>query len=595
MIRETNLLPMRTLLIACTAALWLTGCATYSQPPLAGHPSLPVRSLLTPEEMAPAPEEQSPHPTAFSRDVLARLLTAEFAAQHEDYATLLRYYREVAEETHDSEVIVRAVRIAQFVKDEEALTSLALLWAQNEPGSIEARQLAAFQLIKAQKYEDAVAQMEAIMDLGGASRFDRLALHARNLEPEDQKRLEELYRQLHERHPDAHEVTLGYAMLLELTNQPERALALTRELVRSEKAASHEQLQTLHARLLDAVEGTEASLAYLADMTRRYPDNLMLGSQYARTLIKAERLDDAMAEYERLLSLNPDASHLKLSHALVALQAEKFDVAREELQSLVQTNAHKNEALFFLGRLADMEKNTDEAIRYYLSVRQGGRFFNALGRAGYLLVENGREDEAIAAFNSARNQYPDQASQLWDIQINIWLRLNRLEKALEFAEQAIEDNPDDIQLRYARAMLNDRLGNYEALEADLRYILEVEPDNAVALNALGYSYANRNIRLLEAYDLITRALELDPDNAPAMDSMGWVKYRLGETDEALKWIERAWAKMKDPEIAAHLGELLWLKGDTERARQIWQEGLSLEADHPVIMETLHRLGAELPQ
>ncbi|WP_369601494.1 tetratricopeptide repeat protein [Hahella sp. SMD15-11] len=576
----------RLALAQAALALLLAGCSTL-QPYSATQATPVMKSLLTPEEMAPPPEEQSPHPTAFRRDVLARLLVAEFAAQQEDYATLLRNYREVAVDTQDPGVIERAVRIAQFVKDEEALTELALLWAKNEPANVEAHQLAAFQLIKAKRYQEAIAQMEAVMGLGGASRFDRLALHAQNLNEEERHQLTELYRQLMTRHPDEDEIAYGYALLLEMDGQLDAALAITTDLIRH---SDDENILALHARML-ANKDLEQGLAFLQQATREQPESLILGTLHARMLIKAEKLEDAMSEYERLMALQPEASHLRLSHALVALEARKYDIARSELEALVRDNKHQNEAQFFLGRLADLQNRTDEAIQHYLAVRQGGRYFDALGRAAYLLLSEGRNAEAQAAFDDARNQYPDQAAQLWDIQINVWMQAKHEEEALRLADQAISEYPDDIQLRYARAMLNDRLGNAEAMEEDLRYILELEPDNATAMNALGYSWANRNVRLAEARDLIARALELDPDNPAIMDSMGWVLYRLGDPETALTWVHKAWDKMKDPEVAAHLGELLWLKGERDKAAAIWKEGLEKAPDHPIIRETMERLGA----
>ncbi|MCB1848460.1 MAG: tetratricopeptide repeat protein, partial [Halieaceae bacterium] len=149
-------------------------------------------------------------------------------------------------------------------------------------------------------------------------------------------------------------------------------------------------------------------------------------------------------------------------------------------------------------------------------------------------------------------------------------RENEIAAALAVINEALQQMPDSTALRYARAMLAEELGDLALLESDLRRIIAEEPDNATAMNALGYTLANRTRRYEEAYGLISQALALQPNEPAIMDSMGWVLYRMNRNEEALDYLARAYAAFPDPEVAAHLGEVLWVSGDTGKAMQVWQ-------------------------
>ena len=167
-----------------------------------------------------------------------------------------------------------------------------------------------------------------------------------------------------------------------------------------------------------------------------------------------------------------------------------------------------------------------------------------------------------------------------------------MEDALVRLTEALNDSPDDENLRYTRAMVAEKAGDKALMEADLRHIIERNPDNAEALNALGYSLTLMDGRLNEAEPLITRAIALQPENAAIIDSLGWLYFRQGRINEAGPLLMDAWNRMNDHEVAAHLGEWLWTTGNDTEARVIWKRGLELVPDSPVIMETLQRLGVE---
>jgi len=550
-----------------------------------------VTDTLAEEDFGPSPDELSPNPSQFSKDILYDLLVAEVSGQRGAFDTLVINYTTVAIQTRDVGVIKRAINAAQFAKDEVATTLLAQLWAEVEPSNVDAHQLAAFQLIKKKDFENALFHMEKVLNLEGPTTFDRLALHAKNLAEEDKAELLRLYFTILERHPDDNGLLYGYTVLQELNGQLKEALRSSDRLL--ERDDQNPAVIALRARLLQQVKGIESALTYLQQQTEKLPEEMQLGALYARTLIEAKDFQTAEIIYKDLMERFPGTPHLQLSYGLIALENKKLDLAKEQLEQLISQGKHLNEVHFYLGRIADQQGHTEDAITHYQQVNRGGHYFNALARSAYLLIQAGRPDEAAISFSNARQNLAEQANQLWELEINLMMELKNHPRALELADFAVEEYPNDVQLRYTRAMIRDNQGMLQGMEEDLRYILANDPDNSIALNALGYTLTDKTDRHLEAYDLISRALELNPDNPAILDSIGWVLFHLGKTDQALKHLQKAYAQFPDPEVAAHLGEVLWALGRTDDAKVIWRKAKESQPDHNLLNATLERLGVEL--
>lgn len=541
-----------------------------------------LQALSTPSEPA--------IPGEFTRDSLYTLLSAEIAGQRNQFDLALQNYVSEAKRSRDLGVVIRALRISQFLKKEQELLEMAELWSELDPSASEPHHLASIALIRNRDYEGAVAHMEQLLNLEGSTNFDNLALHAKNLSEEDREQLLILYGDLRARYPDNLEITFGHAILQELNERHAEALATLDQLLKEDP--EHQPALLMRARLVHQVEGLDAALAYLKKVSRQHPDNHQLGTTYARLLIDKQELDLAQEEFRSLMERFPDTPGLKLSYALVALENKQTDLARQQLQELLKERQHTDEAHFYLARLADQEQKTDEALKHYQQIRSGTHFFTALGRSAYLLATNDRLSEALNLFERAQDRFPDQAPQIQLLQINLLMELEEYEAALNAANDALVKQPDDSQLLYIRASIYDKLNDIASMEQDLRKILDKEPDNAIALNALGYILADRTNRYQEAYTLIEKALALKPDNPAIMDSMGWVEYRLGNLDKALDWLRLAYERFADPEIASHLGEVLWVSGQRDEAMSIWLKSLSENPDNPLITGTMSRLGAQ---
>ncbi|MDI9246186.1 tetratricopeptide repeat protein [Marinobacter sp. CHS3-4] len=546
-----------------------------------------------PQVEAPAPEPAKIEYADFEPEVLYLLLSGEIAAQRGRYDVTLVNYLKAAKQSRDVGVIQRSMRIAQSLNADNAQTQLANLWVEIEPDNLQAHRVLAIQAVKKNDLEGALGHMETIMDLGGDADFDSLAAMAGNLPAEQQQELLSLYRQLEQRHPNNPELQYSIALLLKATGQPEQGLAQLEPLL--EENPNFQPALVLKGDLLYETGETRQALDHLLRNTRRFPENRQMGTLYGRMLIGEGELRSAQDEFKRLVNLFPDVPGLRLSHALVALENGETKLAEEELTRLIEQGHHSNEAHYYLGRIADQNNRPEQAIGFYQNVESGTYYFPALARASELKAEQGDLTGALADIQTLRESNPKQAENFWLLEVNLLSDQGSKQQTLESVNSALEAFPGNVQLRYARAMQLDSMGRYQDAEEDLRTILEAEPDNAVALNALGYILTTRTERYDEAQDLIERALELDPENPAILDSMGWVLFQKGKTEQALDYLTRAWEVFPDPEVAAHLGEVLWKTGDRTQARVIWDDGLEEDPDHPILNETIDRVTGEAAQ
>lgn len=568
-------------LFTCLLGLTLAGCAS-----LTGTEEAPARS-----ETVAAGEKTEPQPPVeyadFEPETLYLLLSAEIAAQRGRYDITLVNYLKAAKQSRDQVVIERAMRIAQSLNGDNAQKQLAELWLDIDPDNLQAHRISAIQAVKGNDLQTAIHHMERIMDQGGDADFDSLAAMAANLPPEQQQELLALYNEMSDRHPDTPELEYSIALLLKVTGQPQQALDRLEPLL--QENANFQPAIILKGDLLYQTGQKSSALDYLLTNTRRFPGNRQMGTLYGRMLINEGELQAAQDEFNRLVKRYPDTPGLRLSHALVALENGQTDLARQELTQLAEQGHHTSEANYYLGRIEDQASNTEQAIGYYQSVEQGNYYFPALARASSLLAENGQLEDAIDRIRRLREANPRQAENFWLLEVNLLLDQEQQQQALTAATEALEEHPDNIEIRYARAMLYDGIGQPAEAEADLKQIIEQEPENAVALNALGYILTTRTDRLREARGYIEKAVRLDPNNPAILDSMGWVLFLEGQLEPALEYLSRAWAAFPDPEVAAHYGEALWMNGAEEQARIIWQEGLEQDSNHEVLRETIDRL------
>ena len=562
----------------------------------AGNPGSRSADPALDGDAAPASSRKSPagdgepdYPVqAFPTQTLYTLLAAETAGLRGDLDFALRNYMAQARITRDPGVITRAVHIAQYAGDETALGELGLMWAECEPGNLQARELALFALLRQGKTRDALAHATFLLEHGEGRPLRQVAAQASTLRADQHAALLAAYTDLTHAHPDSTDLLFGQTLLLWQAGQLPAALALSERVIALQPDESASQL--LYAQLLDETGNKAKALAQLELAVRNHPENPGLSRAYVRMLFSRRDHALAMKNLEQLTSANPDDSSLRFGLALAYREAGLVEKARAELEVLTQDTELGNDAHFQLGQLAEEAGDKTRAALHYRQV-QGASALPAAARLTNLLARGGELTAARLYLQELRTQRQAQAPGLFQLESELLMREHYYSSALELLTESLSAFPGDINLLYARSLASEKLGDIAAVEQDLRAILDQDSDNAAALNALGYSLANHTTRYEEAQTLIERALALQPNDASIMDSLGWVLYRRGQHAEALTQLRRAAAVLTDPEVAAHLGEVLWSTGEPEQARTIWREALQQHPDDLLIQETLDRLRA----
>jgi tetratricopeptide (TPR) repeat protein len=309
---------------------------------------------------------------------------------------------------------------------------------------------------------------------------------------------------------------------------------------------------------------------------------------YARALVADARYDDARDEFKILLKANPDNPDVLFAIGILSLQLNDMDMAEKNLKKVVALGQGElDTARFYLGQIAEHAGHRDEALDWYRAVAGGEQQLPAHVRAAQLLVEQNQLDEAREQLEIARSGAAED-SRLVIAQAQLFRQQNRHAEAYALLQSALAEHANDPELLYETALAADKVNDVVKMEQYLRRLIELKPEEATAYNALGYSLADRNLRLPEAAALIDKALSLAPDDAFILDSKGWVLFRQGRLDEALALLKKAYASRPDPEIAAHTGEVLWQLGRRDEALRIWREAEKKHPDNEALKAVIKR-------
>ncbi len=547
----------------------------------------PVSTDGTPpvEDSTQAPEKPKVY-GSFSEETIFSLLSAELAGQRNRFDIALDNYVTQAINTQDPGISERAFRIAEYLGADQAALDTALIWARNAPDDLEAQRAAAVQLARAGRYDDSMTYMEKVLQGKGDTHFDFLALSAADTDQETRGGLMKSFDRLLERHPNNGQLIFGKALLLQQDGDAQGALTLLED---NPPEAGEVAPILLRARLLQGLNRGDEALPLLEKSIRKYPDDKRLRLTYARMLVENNRMDDAKVEFSSLVQQYPEDDELRYSLALVCLEAKAWDEARGYLEDLIARESHVDSAHLNLGRIAEERNDPESALIEYAQVGPGNDYLPAQLRQADILIGNGKTAEAQSRLAVQRDAQPDYGIQLYLIEAETLSANNQSDKAWNVLQQALKQYPDDLNLLYTRAMLAEKRNDLAQMEKDLRLIIQRDPDNAMALNALGYTLSDRTTRYAEAKVLIEQAHQLNPEDPAVLDSLGWVNFRLGNLDEAERLLRQALERFPDQEVAAHLGEVLWTAGKQREARQIWSKFLKDQPDSPILRGTIKRL------
>jgi len=509
-----------------------------------------------------------------AEDLLGRtvfqVLLGELALRQGAVDLSIEAWADLAERTRDPKVLARAVEIAGFAGDNERALRLVRLWLSVEPDSAVARQSQVALLVQSRQLDQLGPHLGALLATDKENLPNNLLQLNRMLARMTDKvavlqMLDEMLKPYHDI-PEAH-----FALAQAALAAGDEARALSEANAALKLRPTWETAAIAQAKLLGRQDATRG-IDTLAKFVDRNPDARDARLALGQMLVAEKRLVEARKQYERLVKDYPDEPSVLYPAAILALQAGDQETGRRQLEHLLETPfPDKSSIHYFLGQIAQEAGQTDQALSHFRQVTAGERYIAARARVAVILLSQNKGAEALALLRDTRGATPAERTQLALAEAQLQREAGNEAGAYAAIEKALASSPDDPELLYDAALTAERLGRHEPMEAHLQRLLQRHPDHAHALNALGYSFADRNIRLDEAATLLTRAVALAPDDAFIMDSLGWLQYRQGKLAEALQTLENAYRIKADPEIAAHLGEVLWHLDRRDDARRIWQE------------------------
>jgi len=519
--------------------------------------------------------------------IVYQVLLAEIALQRGDAQMASTAYADLALRTRDPKVLERTVEVAGYVRRFDLALEAARLWVDVEPESKRAQQLLVSVMILSNQFDDLaptlVRMLESDRDALAENLLGLNRMFARNPDRAAVFRLIDKICQPFFGIAEAH---YSVAMAASSAGLRERALSEIRRAL--ELRPDWEMAVLLEVQLLLRESPSEA-ISLMQGFLTRNPNARDLELVLARVLIGERQYGEARRHFDLLLKDFPDSPEIVYPAAMLALQQNDRAFAEAQLKHLLTLNIpDKSLANYYLGQLAEDAKRSGEALAYYANVGAGEQYLAAQIRRAHLLADLGQLDAARSQLKQARSATPAERVQLLIAEAALLRDAKQTQAALDLLEQALVKEPEQPDLLYESALLAEKLGRMEILESRLRKLIELRPDSAQAYNALGYSYADRNLHLPEARELIEKALTLAPDDTFIIDSLGWVLYRQGDLAGALSALERAYAQRDDPEIAAHLGEVLSVLGRAEDARRILTEARRKYPDNDTLADAVKK-------
>ncbi|TMH05949.1 MAG: tetratricopeptide repeat protein [Betaproteobacteria bacterium] len=544
-------------------------------------------AALAPAAAAPARE--------LAAEILYRVLVGDIALQRGEAGLAARAFYEAARDAEDPALARRATEVALFARQRPLALESAKLWATLDPSADRARQLVAT-LSQAGTGTDLKRELERVLAeaaANGKSLGDAFVqLNQALATQSDKVAVFKLVVDLAKPYPEIAEAHYAVAMAgyntgladLEILAQAVRAADRALEL-----KPGWERGALLKADILTKSSRADA-IRFLNAFLAGVPESKAATGALAQLYVEQKRYGEARALFQRLYEDDPSDRDIAFAIAALSMQMKDYAAAEPLLQELKRSGyGDPGVAAFYLAQIAEETKRYDEAIERYREVTQGERAWTAKLRIAAVLAKKDSIDAARGYLDTLQAEGRDQQTERVQAEAQLLRDAGDFAGAYALLERALQADPNSSDLLYDIAMIAEKLDRLDEVEQRLAHLIELKPDNAQALNALGYTLVDRTERTAEGLRLIEKALTLAPEDPFILDSMGWAQFRLGNLGDSEKFLRRALADHPDPEIAAHLGEVLWAKGERDSAQELWQSQLRSNPDNPVLLETVRRL------
>jgi len=494
---------------------------------------------------------------ALTADFIYKYLVGEVAGQRGELALASNLFLELAKTSRDARLAERATKAAVYGNNPLVAIQAVSLWSELDPDSVDAQQTTVQMLVSTGR----LAETEPYL--------------VKLLEKEDTRANGFLY--LHSLFARQNAWDAG-----------NNTLALAQLKTADKLRPGWELVALLQGQVL-FVQSPRSAVDYYRAFLKKYPDANETRLSFARLLVNQKRFDEARNEFVKLASTSADNPEILVVVGLLSFQSGSHKEAEDYLlKALNSEYPDKDQVYLYLGHNAEKQNRDQQALEWYEKIQPGERFLDAKLNIAYVTSRMQGTDAGIALLKSLDGLHSEQQATVNQAIASLLTQAKRDAEAYAILEETVKTLPNTPDLIYDYAMAAERMKKLDVMEHELRKLIKLKPDYAAAYNALGYSFADRNINLQEAYSLIEKALLLRPNDHYIMDSMGWVYYRMGSLDKALDYLQRAYQTQTDPEIAAHLGEVLWQQGKRDEAIKTWEEALQSHPDNQILLDTSKR-------
>lgn len=522
------------------------------------------------------PASAQPSITTATPEFVYTYLLGEIAGQRGDVTLASQLFLDLAKKTRDVRLAERAARAAAYANQPAIALQASTLWVELDPDSLEAQQASSQLLVASGNFNQAKPHIEKLLAKPETRANGFLYLNTLLVNQKDKNEVLKAVEELAAPYPTLPEAQFAIAQAALIADKPaiaKAALITAEELRPGWEAAALVQGQLIFR------DSPEDAITFYHDFLEKHSKANDVRMSYAKLLVNQKRFAEAKPEFVKLIDAAQGRPEISAVVGLLSLESNDFAGADKYFQQSIDNGFKEPEQLYlYLGRSSERQKNDAQALVWYDKIPTiSERYLEGRLSAASVIARTKNVDAAITMLDEVNELTPEQQTIVIQTQANMLGQAKRNQESFDLMDKAVKNMPNSPELIYDYAMAAERLGKLDIMEKELRKVILVKPDYAAAYNALGYSYADRNIKLDEAKSLIETALKLQPNDHYMLDSLGWVHYRLGNLTLAVENLRRAYNIQADPEIAAHLGEVLWKQGLQEEAKKVW--GLALK-EHP---------------
>ena len=525
-----------------------------------------------------------PSITEANAEFVYKYLLGEIAGQRGDLSLASQLFLDLAKKTRDPRLAERAAKTAAYGRQQRLALDAATLWAELDPSSLEAQQATSQMMISTGDIQSAMPHIKELLSKEESRATTFLYLNDLLRNQQDKKAVLTTIKELAQPYPasaEAHFAVAQAAWFAQDMDAAESAIKQASQLHPDWEVSAQMQGQIL------AKKSPEKAVDFYKAFLNKNPKANNLRMHYAKLLVRLKRYEEAKPEFIKLTELEKDNPDTNAVVGLLSLEANELDMAEQYLQQSLSNGFKDPEKIYmYLGITADRKKNKSKALEWYGKIPKSNQhYLEAQLATANIIAQTKSTDAAINMLGNLTELTAAQEVVVAQAQASLLVQDKRHQEAFELIKKTINTIPNTPQLIYDYAMAAERIGKLDLMENELRKVIQLQPDFSAAYNALGYSFADRNINLKEAKTLIETAHKLSPSDHYILDSLGWVEYRLGNYAVAAEHLRKAYSIQEDPEISAHLGEVLWKQGLQEEAKNIWGKALKAFPENSTLVST----------